>query len=165
MKNFKTKLIIFSVLISSFGCNTENNTIIIKKTIKPVNNSSISGTITFTQDSDSVSLEAHVFGLETGTKAIHIHEFGDCSSEDGLSTGGHWNPYDTKHSKWGDPTGFHLGAIGNFEVDSIGHGMLKFKTDLWCIGCDEENDILNNCLLYTSPSPRDVEESRMPSSA
>ena len=23
----------------------------------------------------------------------------------------------------------------------------------------------NNCLLYTSPSPRDVEESRMPSSA
>ena len=25
--------------------------------------------------------------------------------------------------------------------------------------------ILNSCLLYTSPSPRDVEESRMPSSA
>jgi Cu-Zn family superoxide dismutase len=147
MKNFKTKLIIFSVLISSIACNTENNTIIIKKTIKPVNNSSISGTITFTQDSDSVSLEAHVFGLEPGTKAIHIHEFGDCSSEDGLSTGGHWNPYDTKHSKWGDPTGFHLGAIGNFEVDSIGHGMLKFKTDLWCLGCNEENDILNKAVI------------------
>ena len=25
--------------------------------------------------------------------------------------------------------------------------------------------LLNTCLLYTSPSPRDVEESRMPSSA
>ena len=25
--------------------------------------------------------------------------------------------------------------------------------------------LLNGCLLYTSPSPRDVEESRMPSSA
>ena len=25
--------------------------------------------------------------------------------------------------------------------------------------------LLNHCLLYTSPSPRDVEESRMPSSA
>ena len=25
--------------------------------------------------------------------------------------------------------------------------------------------LLENCLLYTSPSPRDVEESRMPSSA
>ena len=29
----------------------------------------------------------------------------------------------------------------------------------WCEGC------YNTCLLYTSPSPRDVEESRMPSSA
>ena len=26
-------------------------------------------------------------------------------------------------------------------------------------------EIINSCLLYTSPSPRDVEESRMPSSA
>ena len=30
---------------------------------------------------------------------------------------------------------------------------------------EEREDIANSCLLYTSPSPRDVEESRMPSSA
>ena len=29
----------------------------------------------------------------------------------------------------------------------------------------ENQDHIMNCLLYTSPSPRDVEESRMPSSA
>ena len=34
------------------------------------------------------------------------------------------------------------------------HGFLKF----WTLNFE-------NCLLYTSPSPRDVEESRMPSSA
>ena len=28
-----------------------------------------------------------------------------------------------------------------------------------------EIQVLKGCLLYTSPSPRDVEESRMPSSA
>ena len=43
------------------------------------------------------------------------------------------------------------------------------------VGVDEANELLNqaglasintmDCLLYTSPSPRDVEESRMPSSA
>ena len=27
------------------------------------------------------------------------------------------------------------------------------------------HELVNDCLLYTSPSPRDVEESRMPSSA
>ena len=30
---------------------------------------------------------------------------------------------------------------------------------------DELNDINNFCLLYTSPSPRDISGSRMPSSA
>ena len=147
MKNLTAKLIIFFLVFASFGCDQTKEKIIVKKTIKSLNNSSITGTISFTQENDSVYLEAHVFGIEPGAKAIHIHEIGDCSSDDGSSTGGHWNPYDTKHSKWGDPTGFHLGAIGNFEVDSIGHGMLNFKTDLWCIGCEEENDILNKAVI------------------
>ena len=30
---------------------------------------------------------------------------------------------------------------------------------------DDDDDDHDTCLLYTSPSPRDVEESRMPSSA
>ena len=34
--------------------------------------------------------------------------------------------------------------------------------NIMCIGWDEMGNL---CLLYTSPSPRDVEESRMPSSA
>ena len=38
------------------------------------------------------------------------------------------------------------------------------KNDAWLVG---NLDLIENlgCLLYTSPSPRDVEESRMPSSA
>ena len=31
--------------------------------------------------------------------------------------------------------------------------------------CSEQTDLLDNCLLYTSPSPRDATLSRMPSSA
>ena len=147
MKKFKTKIIIFLILFTSISCNTNEEIILIKKTIKPVNNSDISGTIKLTQKNDSVFLEAHLFGLKTGTKAIHIHEFGNCSSSDGLSTGSHWNPTDTKHSKWGDPTGFHLGAIGNFEVDNSGHGMVNFSTDLWCIGCEENIDILGKGII------------------
>ena len=98
MKNSKTKIIIFLILFTSISCNTNEEIISIKKTINPINSSDISGTITLTQKNDSVFLEAHLFGLDAGTKAIHIHEFGDCSSNDGLSTGSHWNPTDTKHS-------------------------------------------------------------------
>ena len=31
--------------------------------------------------------------------------------------------------------------------------------------CNYRSTLFTSCLLYTSPSPRDVEESRMPSSA
>ena len=30
---------------------------------------------------------------------------------------------------------------------------------------DMQNELVRNCLLYTSPSPRDISGSRMPSSA
>ena len=39
------------------------------------------------------------------------------------------------------------------------------KAGLFCIGDRERLEVGGGCLLYTSPSPRDVEESRMPSSA
>ena len=37
---------------------------------------------------------------------------------------------------------------------------MKFTDNSWRV-----NLVAKDCLLYTSPSPRDVEESRMPSSA
>ena len=42
--------------------------------------------------------------------------------------------------------------------DPDGDGELGIDTDVL-------NQLIEDCLLYTSPSPRDVEESRMPSSA
>ena len=35
----------------------------------------------------------------------------------------------------------------------------------WILGCVARMGWLNSCLLYTSPSPRDLAQSRMPSSA
>ena len=148
MKTLNTKVIIFLLIGILASCNSIiEDSISLEKSIIPLNNSNISGTISFTQKKDSVLLEAHIYGLEPGFKAIHIHEIGDCSSSDGLSTGGHWNPTNTKHSKWGDPTGFHLGAVGNFEIDSIGHGMVNFSTDLWCLGCGKETDLLDQAVI------------------
>ena len=41
----------------------------------------------------------------------------------------------------------------------------SLSDDMLVKGAEFNNGLLNICLLYTSPSPRDVEESRMPSSA
>ena len=42
---------------------------------------------------------------------------------------------------------------------------VKMAINPFCEIAVEEAVRLKDCLLYTSPSPRDVEESRMPSSA
>ena len=47
--------------------------------------------------------------------------------------------------------------------DAINKGIRISDNDL--ISVLHSDDLYDNCLLYTSPSPRDVEESRMPSSA
>ena len=39
------------------------------------------------------------------------------------------------------------------------------NTILMICGMTQHAGLADNCLLYTSPNPRDVEESRMPSSA
>ncbi|MGB8376422.1 MAG: superoxide dismutase family protein [Salegentibacter sp.] len=101
--------------------------------------SDASGTVTFTEENGEVTMEADVSGLKEGKHGIHIHEKGDCSADDGSSAGGHWNPTDEQHGKWGDSEGYHKGDIGNIEVDADGNGHLSMTTDEWCIGCDDAN--------------------------
>ena len=103
--------------------------------------SNVAGTVVFTENDGEVKMVALLSNLTEGTHAIHLHEKADCSSADGKSTGGHWNPTAQQHGKWGDETGYHAGDIGNFEADTNGNGTITFITDQWCIGC--ENDAKN----------------------
>lgn len=105
--------------------------------LEPKNDSGVSGTVSFTQIEDQVTMVAIMRGLEVGTHAFHLHEKADCSSKDGKSAGGHWNPTGTVHGKWGNSNGYHKGDIGNFETDAKGYASINFTTNEWCIGCDD----------------------------
>ena len=51
------------------------------------------GTVNFEQRGDKVRVAANVSGLQpNGEFGFHIHEAGDCSSGDGMSAKGHFNP-------------------------------------------------------------------------
>ena len=54
-------------------------------------------------------------------------------------------------------------AIKNIDKGIFPQAFCKIIPDI--LGGDPEYCNIMHCLLYTSPSPRDVEESRMPSSA
>lgn len=132
----KTKFyILYFLSIMVLGCTQQNVEISIS--LEEKNNSQATGTVVFTQKNKFVSMKANLQGLSEGVHAIHLHEKADCSSPDGKSTGGHWNPTFSKHGAWGDVDGFHKGDIGNFVVDAQGNGTVVFSTDQWCIGCDD----------------------------
>lgn len=111
----------------------------IKFKMEAKSESNVTGDVTFTEENGSVSMIAMLTGLTPGEHAIHIHDKADCSSVDGKSTGGHWNPTGTPHGKWGADEGYHKGDIGNFTADENGNATVEFDTEEWCIGCDDEN--------------------------
>lgn len=116
----------------------EENIEVVKFKMEPKSNSNVEGDVSFTDEKGQITMVASFSGLSPGEHAIHIHEKADCSSDDGKSTGGHWNPTMEPHGKWGVAEGFHKGDIGNFEADENGNGSITFTTDQWCLGCDDD---------------------------
>jgi|TARA_Y100000385_G_scaffold176975_1_gene182985 Cu-Zn family superoxide dismutase len=149
MKNI---ILLITLCISVFTCKKkikEKETQIVNIELSPKNDSQVFGKAKFTETKGVVLMSAIIVGLSEGTHAIHIHEKSDCSSEDGKSTGGHWNPTAQPHGKWGAKTGYHKGDIGNFNVKSSeDKTKIEFKSDQWCIGCGDVNkDILGKAVI------------------
>ena len=84
----------------------------------------VAGTVTFTGGSDGVTVVADITGLKPGQHGFHIHEFGDCSSTDGKSAGGHFNPMHHEHAG-PDAANRHMGDLGNIEADASGKAHLQ----------------------------------------
>jgi len=88
--------------------------------IHPTEGNDISGVVRFTREDDGVRVHAEVHGLDAESlHGFHIHEFGDCTSSDGTSAGGHFDPHGSEH---GAPTDEdrHVGDLGNLPADENG---------------------------------------------
>tara|TARA_R110002049_G_scaffold273961_3_gene451893 strand:- start:16 stop:597 length:582 start_codon:yes stop_codon:yes gene_type:complete len=117
-------------------------------TLSPKSDSNVEGTINFVEKNGMVTMVGTVTGLEEGEHAIHIHEKADCSSDDGKSSGGHWNPTGQPHGAWGDASGYHKGDIGNMTANANGRATITKTTDEWCIDCgDKTKDILGKAII------------------
>ncbi len=115
-------------------------------TIAPTSGNSVTGMAIFTQNGDQITFTVEIQNASPGIHAVHIHENGDCSAPDGKSAGGHWNPTDVAHGKWGVGE-FHLGDIGNITVGEDGTGSLELTTDLWEIGTGSDIDVVGKGII------------------
>ena len=115
-------------------------------TIDSASGSSVTGMATFTQNDDQITLTIEIQNASPGIHAVHIHENGDCSSPDGKSAGGHWNPTGVAHGKWGEGE-FHLGDLGNITVGEDGTGGIELTTSLWEIGTGSDIDVVGRGIV------------------
>lgn len=93
-------------------------------TLTPTEGSTVSGSVTFAQTSEGVSVFAQLNGLEPGEHGFHVHQNGDCSAGDGSSAGGHFNPTGMPHGSPDDEQ-HHIGDLGNILADEGGNAVLE----------------------------------------
>jgi Cu-Zn family superoxide dismutase len=101
--------------------------------LQPRADSEVSGMVAFVETSDGVKVVADIARVAPGMHGLHLHELGDCSSDDFKSTGGHFNPTDAPH---GAPTDEmrHAGDFGNIEIGEDGAGHLELATTMLSVG-------------------------------
>ena len=87
--------------------------------------SQVGGTVNFMQHGDHVMVKVDINGLRPGQEhGFHVHEKGDCSSPDGMSTGGHFNPSGKPHGA--QDTDHHGGDMPALKADASGRAKAHF---------------------------------------
>lgn len=80
----------------------------------------VDGVVSFQALNGGVRIIADIQGLTPGLHGFHIHEHGDCSTEDASSAGGHFNPTGHNHGS-PDDLDRHVGDLGNLLADENGN--------------------------------------------
>lgn len=97
--------------------------------LKPTKGNKTYGEVTFEQVGDKVRVIAQVVGLKPNQEhGFHVHEAGDCSSGDGMSAKGHFNPQGKPHGHYGTMER-HAGDMPNLKADAKGRARLNVELD------------------------------------
>src|SRR5438105_2599371 len=101
--------------------------------LQPTKNNKAAGTVNFVQVGNKVRVAGNVSGLVPGREhGFHIHEAGDCSSGDGMSTKGHFNPYGKPHSNPGTAER-HAGDMPALKADASGNASIDAELDVMSV--------------------------------
>ncbi|HSI56782.1 MAG TPA: superoxide dismutase family protein [Ideonella sp.] len=93
--------------------------------VAPTQGQTVSGTVSFSETGDHVAVRVQLAGLAPNSEhGFHLHEKGDCSAPDGMSTGGHFNPTGKPH---GAPNAeHHAGDMPALTADASGKVSTEF---------------------------------------
>ncbi len=129
MKKMKSVIVAAAVGMLAACQTTPQSTPIASAGLTPTKGNKTIGEATFEQVGDKVKVVVFVQGLKAEQEhGLHIHEKGDCSSGDGMSAGGHFNPHGKPH---GHPSSAqrHAGDLPSLKANKRGRANVQVEVD------------------------------------
>ncbi len=118
--------------------------------LQPTRGNTAAGTVRFVQQGESVVVTARVSGLKPNQEhGFHIHEKGDCSSGDGMSTGGHFNPGGKRHGPM--HAEHHAGDFPALKANANGVAEATFTAPGLGIGSGEADIVGKGLIVHADP--------------
>ena len=119
--------------------------------LQPTKGNSTTGTIKFTQSGDKVRVAGEVTGLRPNQEhGFHIHEAGDCSSGDGMSTKGHYNPQKKPHGHFGS-NDRHAGDMPALKTDAKGVARIDTTLDIITVSPGPTSVVGKGLIVHAQP--------------
>ncbi|MGQ0651475.1 MAG: superoxide dismutase family protein [Betaproteobacteria bacterium] len=141
-------IILFAALAVLAGCQTvPDEPLRATAALQPTKGNKTFGEATFEQVGDKVRVVVFAQGLRPDREhGFHIHEAGDCSSGDGMSAKGHFNPHGKPH---GHPSSAerHAGDLPSLKAAKNGRANLDVTVDAISLAAGAAHSILNRGLI------------------
>lgn len=119
--------------------------------LQPTRGNAASGEVRFVQRGDKVLVSGEVRGLKPYAEhGFHIHEKGDCSSGDGLSAGGHFNPRSQRHGAHGRGE-HHAGDLPSLQADRDGVARIQFESGSIAVGSGSDDIVGRGLIVHRDP--------------
>ena len=119
--------------------------------LQPTKGNKAFGEATFEQAGNKVRVIVFAQGLRPDAEhGFHIHEAGDCSSEDGMSAKGHFNPHGKPH---GDPKSAerHAGDLPSLKAAKDGRARLDVTVDAITLGAGAASIVGRGLIIHADP--------------
>ncbi len=133
-----------TLLVSA--CATQTGAPIANAVLAATTGNTVNGTVRFTQQGNAVLVTGEVRGLApNAVHGFHIHDKGDCSSGDGMSTGGHFNPTAQAHGAH-DHSVHHAGDLASLKAAANGVARISYTSTTITVG-DGVTDVIGRGLI------------------
>ena len=119
--------------------------------LQPTRGSTTSGNVRFVQNAGMVRVTGDIRSLKPNSEhGFHVHETGDCSSGDGMSAGGHFNPDGKPHGNYTAAT-HHAGDIPSLKADANGVARFSFDSSTLSVGSGSNNITGKSLIVHRDP--------------